>query len=224
MTASHHRPGDVVPAEPNDMSCTPGRIMMDSSTTVRPVGYCRDGLRFGTQVRARKRSPNGGVVMAMYRTGLPQLGGGLYLTDAGLETDLIFNNGIEIREFAAHTLLDRRDEGDKPLADYFRGFLGWPARSVPASCSTVRPGRPILIGPTNCKRAKPTSSEPTGTRSRSSRGFVPSSATMPRRSSSTASSALAVTPTHPRSPSPRPKPRSTTPARSDGSQTPMSTW
>jgi len=33
------------------------------------------------------------------------MSGDLFLTDAGLETDLIFNHGIEIREFAAHTLL-----------------------------------------------------------------------------------------------------------------------
>lgn len=60
--------------------------------------------------------------MTMYRGHLPQLDGGLYLTDAGLETDLIFNKGIEIREFAAHTLLDDR-AGRAALANYFRGFL-----------------------------------------------------------------------------------------------------
>ena len=60
--------------------------------------------------------------MAMFRTGLPQLDGGLYLTDAGIETDLIFNKGIEIREFAAHTLLPN-EQGRQAIADYFRGFL-----------------------------------------------------------------------------------------------------
>jgi homocysteine S-methyltransferase len=60
--------------------------------------------------------------MTSYRSGLPQLGGGLYLTDAGLETDLIFNKGIEIREFAAHTLLPD-SAGREALANYFRGFL-----------------------------------------------------------------------------------------------------
>jgi len=60
--------------------------------------------------------------MAIYRTQLPQTEGGLFLTDAGLETDLIFNHGIEIREFAAHTLLESA-EGRFALAQYFRGFL-----------------------------------------------------------------------------------------------------
>lgn len=60
--------------------------------------------------------------MTSYRRGLPQLSGELFLTDAGLETDLIFNHGIEIREFAAHTLLPDR-EGRVALANYSRGFL-----------------------------------------------------------------------------------------------------
>jgi S-methylmethionine-dependent homocysteine/selenocysteine methylase len=60
--------------------------------------------------------------MAQYRDHLPQLDGGLFLNDAGLETDLIFNHGIEIPEFAAHMLLD--DEvGRAALARYMEGFL-----------------------------------------------------------------------------------------------------
>lgn len=61
--------------------------------------------------------------MTGYRNALPQLGGGLFLTDAGVETDLIFNHGIEIREFAAHTLLPD-SVGRHALERYFEGFLG----------------------------------------------------------------------------------------------------
>ena len=60
--------------------------------------------------------------MTRYRTDLPQLDGRPYLTDAGCETDLIFNKGIAIREFAAHTLLDD-PTGREALANYYRGFL-----------------------------------------------------------------------------------------------------
>jgi homocysteine S-methyltransferase len=60
--------------------------------------------------------------MSRYREKLPQLSGGLFLADAGIETDLIFNHGIEIREFAAHTLLPDPTTRTA-LADYFRGFL-----------------------------------------------------------------------------------------------------
>ena len=60
--------------------------------------------------------------MSNYRQGLPQLSGDLYLTDAGIETDLIFNHGIEIREFAAHTLLPD-EAGREALANYLRGYL-----------------------------------------------------------------------------------------------------
>lgn len=53
---------------------------------------------------------------------LPTPGGNLFLTDAGLETDLIFNRGVPIREFAAHTLLET-GAGRQALAVYFREFL-----------------------------------------------------------------------------------------------------
>jgi homocysteine S-methyltransferase len=62
------------------------------------------------------------MTMPRYRKGLPQLAGDVFLTDAGVETDLIFNRGIEIREFAAHTLLPS-PEGRAALTDYFEGFL-----------------------------------------------------------------------------------------------------
>lgn len=60
--------------------------------------------------------------MALYRDRLPLLDGGVFLTDAGLETDLIFNHGIEIREFAAHTLLPD-EQGRAALTGYMEGFL-----------------------------------------------------------------------------------------------------
>ena len=59
---------------------------------------------------------------ARYRTSLPQLNGGLFLTDAGLETDLIFNHGLEIKGFAAHTLLPE-ERGRLAMTNYYRGFL-----------------------------------------------------------------------------------------------------
>lgn len=60
--------------------------------------------------------------MTKPRFGLPQLAGGLFLTDAGLETDMIYNHGFELPAFAAHTLLDT-PEGRAALERYFRGFL-----------------------------------------------------------------------------------------------------
>ena len=60
--------------------------------------------------------------MPRYRNSLPQLSGDIFLADAGVETDLIFNHGIEIREFAAHTLLPQQ-KGRAALTNYFEGFL-----------------------------------------------------------------------------------------------------
>jgi hypothetical protein len=36
-----------------------------------------------------------------YRDQLPQLGGGLFMTDGGIETTLIFHGGFDLPEFAA---------------------------------------------------------------------------------------------------------------------------
>ncbi|MBC8241520.1 MAG: homocysteine S-methyltransferase family protein [Alphaproteobacteria bacterium] len=57
--------------------------------------------------------------MAKYRKHLPQLDGGLYLTDSGLETTLIFHDNIDLPYFAAFDLL--RDKGGKAiLRKYYR--------------------------------------------------------------------------------------------------------
>jgi homocysteine S-methyltransferase len=72
--------------------------------------------------KLKRESGDTGFSMSKYRNELPQLSGDLFLTDAGLETDLIFNHGIEIREFAAHTLLPD-PHGREALANYYRGFL-----------------------------------------------------------------------------------------------------
>ncbi len=53
-----------------------------------------------------------------YPDALPQLGGRVFLTDGGIETDLIFNRGFELPEFAAFHLLGS-PEGRAGLQDYF---------------------------------------------------------------------------------------------------------
>ena len=59
--------------------------------------------------------------MARYRSALPQLGGALFLTDGGLETTLIFHDGLELPDFAAYDLL-RRPAGEAALQKYFRAY------------------------------------------------------------------------------------------------------
>jgi S-methylmethionine-dependent homocysteine/selenocysteine methylase len=55
----------------------------------------------------------------VYRNALPQLSGEVFLTDSGLETDLIFNGGFELPEFAAFVLVDDA-RGTAALDAYFR--------------------------------------------------------------------------------------------------------
>ena len=59
--------------------------------------------------------------MAKFRTELPQLDGGLFLTDGGIETTLIFHEGLEIPDFAAFHLLTT-PEGEAALRKYFRTY------------------------------------------------------------------------------------------------------
>jgi homocysteine S-methyltransferase len=52
---------------------------------------------------------------------LPQLAGGLYVTDGGLETDLIFNRGIDLPGFASFVLIDD-PVGLNALKEYYSGY------------------------------------------------------------------------------------------------------
>ena len=60
--------------------------------------------------------------MAKYRDDLPQRRGGIFLTDGGMETTLIFHEGIELPHFAAFVLLDSA-EGRQQLKQYYASYL-----------------------------------------------------------------------------------------------------
>jgi homocysteine S-methyltransferase len=59
--------------------------------------------------------------MSVYRDHLPQLRGGLFLTDGGLETTLIFHEGVSLPCFAAFGLLSTLD-GTQVLRCYFERY------------------------------------------------------------------------------------------------------
>lgn len=56
--------------------------------------------------------------MAKYRNALPQVAGGMFLTDGGLETDLIFHESFEMPLFASFPLLES-EEGKTALRNYY---------------------------------------------------------------------------------------------------------
>jgi homocysteine S-methyltransferase len=60
--------------------------------------------------------------MPKYRNMLPQLKGDLFLSDGGLETSLIYHEGLELPLFAAFPLL-KTEAGRSALERYFRSFL-----------------------------------------------------------------------------------------------------
>jgi S-methylmethionine-dependent homocysteine/selenocysteine methylase len=59
--------------------------------------------------------------MAKYRNKLPQLSDGIFLTDGGIETTLIFHEGLELPDFAAFHLLNDR-QGYEALRKYFHTY------------------------------------------------------------------------------------------------------
>ncbi|MBA2491507.1 MAG: homocysteine S-methyltransferase family protein [Gammaproteobacteria bacterium] len=59
--------------------------------------------------------------MSKYRDRLPQLNGRLCVTDSGLETQLIFHDGLELPYFAAFELL-KNDEGTDRLRRYYARY------------------------------------------------------------------------------------------------------
>jgi S-methylmethionine-dependent homocysteine/selenocysteine methylase len=59
---------------------------------------------------------------AKYRERLPQLDDGLFLSDGGLETTLVFHEGFDLPCFAAFVLLDS-ERGRKALREYFDRYV-----------------------------------------------------------------------------------------------------
>ncbi len=60
--------------------------------------------------------------MSTYRNSLPQLGDDLFLADGGLETTLVFHEGLDLPCFAAFDLL-KDDAGVATLNRYFEPYL-----------------------------------------------------------------------------------------------------
>src|SRR5574339_518986 len=69
------------------------------------------------QINSRRRK----IMLKQHNT-LPQLDGGLYLADGGIETTLIFHEELELPDFAAFHLL-KTPEGEAALHKYFRTYV-----------------------------------------------------------------------------------------------------
>lgn len=60
--------------------------------------------------------------MRTYRNALPQLRDGLFLSDGGIETTLIFHDGLDLPDFAAFHVL-KTPAGEAALRKYFRAYV-----------------------------------------------------------------------------------------------------
>jgi len=161
--------------------------------------------------------------MSRYRSELPQLAGGFFLVDGGIETDLIFNHGIRIRGFATHTLLADAS-GREAVVDYFRPYLSLADEVGAGFILTARPRRLTPTGPPTLAATKRSCVGPTRTPSLSSPSCAVSSPPTSSRSSSTPSSACVATAIRHHRASSRMTPRRTTRIGSAGWRQPRSTW
>ena len=60
--------------------------------------------------------------MSKYRNHLPQLDGDLFLTYVGMETDLIFNQGVNLPSFASYPLLES-PQGRAQITSYLQAMI-----------------------------------------------------------------------------------------------------
>lgn len=65
--------------------------------------------------------------MARHRNALPQLGGTPFVTDGGLETTLVFHDGMELPHFSSIVLL-KSEAGRRRLREYFRLYTAIAAK------------------------------------------------------------------------------------------------
>lgn len=99
------------------------------------------------------------------RERLPQLDGGLFITDGGLETTLIFDRGLELELFAAFPLVGSED-GRRELRAYFEPYLDIAAEhgagfvlDSPTWRASPRWASELRISPTELDRLNRTSIE-----------------------------------------------------------------
>jgi S-methylmethionine-dependent homocysteine/selenocysteine methylase len=59
--------------------------------------------------------------MSKYRNNLPQLSGKIFLTDGGMETTMIFHEGVDLPHFAVFNLMQTKD-GVERVRSYYRRY------------------------------------------------------------------------------------------------------
>src|SRR5215467_1172031 len=98
-----------------------GRSRIEPPPTSRP--FCgASPRRRNAAAPPRPQRLTGDTTMTRYRSHLPQLDGGLFLTDGGIETTLIFHDGLELPYFAAFHLL-REARGRAALRAYYARYI-----------------------------------------------------------------------------------------------------
>ena len=130
--------------------------------------------------------------MTRYRHDLPQLGRRLFMTDGGLETTLIYHDGLDLPAFAAFDLL-KDAAGVSVLRAYYETYAKMARSYDSAWCWRARPGARIPTGRRAWGTTMPASPMPIASRSSCARRFARSSRPLARTWSSAAISDRAGT-------------------------------
>ena len=90
-----------------------------------------------------------------------------FVTDGGLETDLLYNRGFDLPDFAAFPLLDD-ERGRQVMTEYYEEYAAIAAGRAPACAWRRRPGAPTPTGARGSATTPRRSPRSTGRRSASS--------------------------------------------------------
>src|SRR5262245_10763806 len=94
------------------------RLICPGSASEPPKETSAEPRRPNVACTVQPETLQGAPAMAQYRDQLPQLDAAVFLTDGGIETTLIFDDGLDLPDFAAFTLLPD-EEGRAAIVRYF---------------------------------------------------------------------------------------------------------
>ena len=113
----------LVGGEPLTLGASVGRaVWPDDAAEIEALMRHADAEMYRAK-RGRAAPPSRHRLPPMsYRSGLPQLEGELFLTDGGIETTLIFHQGLDLPAFAAFVLL-ADEAGTDELRRYYAPYV-----------------------------------------------------------------------------------------------------
>ena len=142
-------------------------VTSTSSSGTGPRSRSRGSVSHGREARLDDPSAHSDCAREPSVSDLPQLDGGLFLTDGGIETTLIFHEGLDLPEFAAFDLLDATTPARRRCGATSSATRRSRAITARGSSSRARPGGRTRAGPSGSATRARSWTRSTAGRSRS---------------------------------------------------------